>query len=156
MGRLRVFLESLLQQRYLQSVPSIIPLLDREMRAAHVGSTAAHNWLIFVTHSWQFVIPADHVPACPIRHFRAHRPCQTQTWMPPSSLQARLTSARDELSNINPAQLKASHGAGRLWLLRPDCLWLGGWMSGTAHTCVHVRVCVPWMHQTSRFTCRNP
>ena len=37
-GQLRRFLEQLLQKRYLDSVPAIVPLLERETRNVQVGS----------------------------------------------------------------------------------------------------------------------
>ncbi|GAQ80690.1 dynamin family protein [Klebsormidium nitens] len=39
-SRLRLFLEQLLQRRYMESVPSIVPLLDREYRGAAVRLNA--------------------------------------------------------------------------------------------------------------------
>ncbi len=43
MQQLRRFLEQLLQRRYLESVPSIVPLLEREYRhaAARLAATRA-------------------------------------------------------------------------------------------------------------------
>lgn len=37
-GQLRRFLEQLLQRRYLDNVPLIVPLLEKEQRNAQVGS----------------------------------------------------------------------------------------------------------------------
>lgn len=39
-GQLRRFLEQLLQKRYLENVPSIVPLLEREYRAAAARITS--------------------------------------------------------------------------------------------------------------------
>lgn len=49
MGRLRVFLEVLLQQRYLETVPTIVPLLDKEYRAAQSRLASVRAELAYMT-----------------------------------------------------------------------------------------------------------